>query len=140
MGSATLMPLIASLEGCAWKLGSLRQDKDRLSRALAASQEATRISGMALGWPDWRPLPMGAAGLGLVIRLAPHVMPFDLEQFLELHFSKVGAQTEAMLARYVELGESSGASVEAISALLADLRRIRESGKTSEPAGLSEVA
>jgi 2-dehydropantoate 2-reductase len=60
----------------------------------------------------------------LVLGLAPYLLPFDLETYLRYHFTKVGAQTRAAIAVYMELGAALGLP----SAHLEQLFRENETG------------
>jgi 2-dehydropantoate 2-reductase len=56
-----------------------------------------------------------------VLRLAPVLMPFDLETYLAYHFTKVGDQTRQHLQTLIEVGRARKLPVEAIVALRATL-------------------
>jgi hypothetical protein len=130
-GSATLMPAIAALEIGGWSLDGLREDRALLRLALDAGGEATSIAGVVLGWSELSAPPIGMMGLRWLLRIAPHVMPFDLETYLEAHFSKVGDQTEAMLARYISLAEEHGRPSTHILKLLTRLEEVRGESHTA---------
>jgi 2-dehydropantoate 2-reductase len=124
-GSAMLMPAIATLEIAGWRFDALRENRPLLELALGATSEATSIAGVVLGWSQLSPPPMGTGSLRWLLRIAPHVMPFDLETYLEAHFSKVGDQTEAMLARYVDLAQEHSRPCPRTGELLTCLRATR---------------
>lgn len=121
LGSAFLMPHLVALELSDWRLSELRSS-GRLAEASAASREALEIVRTEAGT---RPSPLRLAMrpwlTGALVCAAPHLAPFPLEPYLAYHFSKVGDQTRAMMARYVELGRARGLSTAALEGLLAAL-------------------
>ncbi len=52
----------------------------------------------------------------LLLPVAARLTPFDLETYLKVHFTKVGAQTRMMMRTYVDLGRSAGLPVEHLQA------------------------
>jgi 2-dehydropantoate 2-reductase len=104
-GTALLMPVIAALAAEGWSLSSLRRSA-RLPLALRAARQA----GATIGSPT--PIALRLAGrpglLGLALRLAPLLTPFDLEGYLRAHFTKVGAQTRDFLRAYRALAAGAG--------------------------------
>ena len=102
--SAVMMPIIAALERAGWSLQRLRTT-DALRLGCDAARECATVVARSEG--KRAPLYLGLVRpwlMGLVVRLAPRFIPFDLERFLEVHFTKVGAQTRLMLATYIERG------------------------------------
>ena len=75
----------------------------------AAAREATVISaaylGREAGMAAKLPQPLL---MNVITRLAPKVMPFPLEIYLQYHFSKVGVQTRMMLDHWIEEGHRRG--------------------------------
>jgi 2-dehydropantoate 2-reductase len=61
------------------------------------------------------PLPFQVAkrplAVRLLLRLAPLLMPFPLEVYLRVHFTKVGGQTRDFMRSYTELGRGAGLPV-----------------------------
>jgi 2-dehydropantoate 2-reductase len=117
--SALMLPVLAALESEGWSLRDLIRGR-RLAPAMAAAREALRVVDDVHGTNSAflrlvaRPWP-AQFGLGL----APRLVPFDFEAYLRAHFTKVGAQTRAMLAEYVRRGEAAGLPAAHIEALLA---------------------
>lgn len=115
--SAILMPHIVALEGEGWSLRALRRS-DLLCVGSRASRQALAIVAAELGArPPWyhvlvRPVPMR---IGLTV--APHAVPFDLEAYLQYHFTKVGDQTRGLVAGYVDAAERHGLPADALAAL-----------------------
>ncbi len=120
-GSALLMPLMASLELAGWSFSELKRGP-RLLRALRAAREACSAVSAELGEPPpvWLRLLFPGLARG-VITLAPHVVPLDLETYFRYHFTKVGDQTRALLAQYIELARKSGLPASGLSQLQREL-------------------
>jgi len=115
--TAMFQSLIAALETNHWQLGKL-PGSAALRQGLAAAREAeavasaeTGASTAALG-PFLRPLTWR-----LLLPLIRQLFPFDLEVYLDYHFSKVGRQTRTMLESYIELGQKHGLPTGEIAAL-----------------------
>jgi 2-dehydropantoate 2-reductase len=103
-----LMPHVAALETAGWSLQALRKSP-LLTLAARTSHEAMRIAAAYNGFPP--PTARHAVQpllTRLVLGLAPRLLPFDLEVYLRSHFTKVGAQTRAAMATYMELGAEIG--------------------------------
>jgi 2-dehydropantoate 2-reductase len=108
IGSAVLMPHVCALETAGWSLPALRKSP-LLTLAARASHEAMMIAARynSFSLPTARHVVhpwLTQVALGL----APHVLPFDLETYLRYHFTKVGEQTSAAMAVYIELGTVLG--------------------------------
>ena len=50
------------------------------------------------------------------IDIASWAVPFDLETYVRVHFTKVADQTRLMLREYIALGSQAGLPVEALRA------------------------
>jgi 2-dehydropantoate 2-reductase len=103
--AALAIPYIAALEAAGWSLRALRRDP-RLELAAAAAREARSV---VVGQQERDLLDRLALSpdvARIVLRLMPHLVPFDLERYLAKHFSKVGAQTRLMLGEWAALAES----------------------------------
>jgi 2-dehydropantoate 2-reductase len=118
--SATTVPIMAGLEIAGWRLPNFVRGP-WLGWSLAASREALAAVAAVRAWPPARisrtlhPLPVRVA-----LAMAPRLAPFDLEAYLQFHFTKVGPQTRLMLETYAAHARAVGGSSEA-------LRRLRES-------------
>lgn len=112
--SCIMMPYMAGLEVSGWKFKDF--GKKGAALASAASREARAIiqpGGSAfMAW-----LISSKFGLKFITWMAPKVMPFDIETYLEYHFTKVGDQTRAKLAHYQVLADERGKPATAIKAL-----------------------
>ena len=119
---ALLETVVAGLEVAGWSLKGFRQH-EIFEVALQAGREARDV--VAARFDTTPPLSMKLAGGSLTMRLglmlAPGVMPFDLEAYLERHFTKVSDQTREELEAFIESGRSEGLEVEALEQLRASL-------------------
>jgi len=104
---ALLNPVVAGLEVAGWSLKRFRKSPT-LEIATSAAKEAQRVAARYHGTPIPAALSLARRPeiLGTVLRLAPRVIPFDLEVYLKYHFSKVGAQTRQIVDDYIRLSES----------------------------------
>jgi 2-dehydropantoate 2-reductase len=125
MASAVLIPMIAGLELSGWSLRALRRSTElgRVGAAIAAIHAA--LGAEFGGGPGLIGLARHPALLRLVLWGAVKVPPFDLEVFFEKHFTKVGAQTEVMLADWIDRGRQAQKDITAIEELLQRLRAAR---------------
>ncbi len=116
-GSATLMPLMAALEGADWKLKGLRK-RAWAKLAADAAAEAREVTAAQLGSKP--PAMMGFLGapvIQLATVLAPGMLPFEVEIYLRYHFTKVRDQTRILLDRYIDEGIDRGVSITNLSVL-----------------------
>ncbi|RME72918.1 MAG: ketopantoate reductase, partial [Planctomycetota bacterium] len=120
-GSAILMPHIAALELAGWRFATLRRGP-LLPLARQASLEALAIAARHHGRPvPWRAHLVRPLLVRLATRLAPWFVPFDLETYLRVHFTKVGAQTRQHLETLHRHGEALGIPTPALDTLAARL-------------------
>lgn len=116
-GTATLNPLIAALQGAGWKMAKLRSSEWAKLGADAA-REARAITHEQIGAPPPMALNwLNASTVRLASWVAPRIAPLELEVYLQYHFTKVGAQTKLLLARFVEDGKLRGMSIDALETL-----------------------
>lgn len=117
--TAILMPLLAVLEAAHWSFRELRQG-ERLRQAARAGREALAVLARRLGRRPPAPLRLLEHPLVVraVLRLAPLVMPLDVQTYLRVHFTKVGDQTRDFLRTYVSLGRSQGQPIGELSQLV----------------------
>jgi ketopantoate reductase len=107
--AAAYMPLLVVLAESGWSLRELRRP-ERLRKARDAGREA--VAAMARHHGRRRPLPLH---LGLqtpvllaLVSLAPRLVPFDLESYLRVHFTKVGDQTRDFLRYFRAVARAQG--------------------------------
>lgn len=113
---------MAALERAGWRLDGVRADRALLRLATRATREALDAVSAARGRsaPWWRGLPFHVVVPALA-RLAPRTLPFDVEAYLRIHFTKVGDQTREQIARWVALAEEAGLPSGALRALAGEL-------------------
>ena len=116
-GTSTLMPTITALRGAGWKFSEMRRG-EWTSLAADACAEARAISARELdvAAPPLLALLRGPA-LSLLTRIAPALLPFDVEPYLEYHFTKVGDQGALLMNDYIARGEALSMKTEALRAL-----------------------
>lgn len=129
--SAVLTAFTAGLEAAGWRFARLLEPGP-LAHTHAAAQEAARIAAAHTGG--------GALGVRLLLRralfrllpLGARFVPFDLERYLQVHFTKVAAQTRLMLQEYVALGRERGLPVGELERLL---QALGSAGAQARPEG-----
>lgn len=117
VGSAFLMPLIASLESADWSFEKLKE-RGRLRLAVQAAREAMLIVADHFEEPPpWLRHAVSVPLLRLVMKLAPRVCPLNIEVYLKYHFLKVREQTQSLMEGYIELGHSKQRPVQSLETL-----------------------
>lgn len=107
--TALLMPAVATLETVGWSFKALRKSRERRRLLVAAAKETLAITETLTG--KKRPLPMrllSPAPLAMGLLFAPIATPFDLERYVQTHFTKVGPQTRLYLADYIRERTQNG--------------------------------
>jgi 2-dehydropantoate 2-reductase len=117
-GSAILMPLIHALERAGWAFGAFRRGPWASSGARAARQAGAIIAADLGRAPPWYFVLCDAPLLQVALPVVPWLMPFDLETYLRVHFTKVRAQTLLMLEYFVARGRALGLPHDAVALLL----------------------
>jgi 2-dehydropantoate 2-reductase len=107
-GTVVTVALVASLEAAGWRF-----DEVRPGELSAAIDEAVRVLEGHLG--ARRPLALRAVG-PLAVRLVRAgarlpLVPLDLQTYLQVHFTKVGAQTRQHLGDLLAWSEAEGVAV-----------------------------
>ncbi len=117
LGSAVLLAAIGGLETAGWSFDHLRRSPT-LGLIARSARESMVV---AASWHDQGPpvlrLLVRPVLIRAVLRIAPRVMPFDLETYLAYHFTKVGDQTRHHLETLTEVGRERDLQVQAIAAL-----------------------
>jgi Ketopantoate reductase PanE/ApbA len=117
--SSVFMVYLLALEAAGWSLRELRG-----GALLAHASEAARQT-LAVLAPSFGPAPLPMKLLlrpwllRLASRLAPRLVPFPLESYVKLHFTKVGAQTRLIVKGTIERGRAAGLPVHELEGLLA---------------------
>ena len=109
--TALLISSVAAIEAAGWKLGGFKGQWSAL--AAACAREVMKADGVGL-------LPrLMARGffLRFAFWFAAKWLPFDLEAYTKLHFTKVGEQTRVLFALWQRRGKANGVSSQAIEAL-----------------------
>lgn len=123
MGTALLMPLVAVLEIVDWSIATLRKSKEHRNLLDEAADEALAV--VEERFDTRRPLPTRILGpmtwRGLLIA-APVVPPFDLETYLQVHFTKTGEQTRMFIDGYIERRRSMEIPSPALEQLRGELK------------------
>lgn len=124
-GSAFLMPIVATLELAGWSMKEFAS-AEHASLAASAIEEALNITSALTKLP--KPAFTGLLSqwpLAIAARLAPVFMPLDIESFLRVHFTKVGAQTKLLLDTTIRDGEARALPVDSLRELVKSLERAR---------------
>lgn len=117
--TALLMSSVAALEGAGWSLRAFRGHWSSLAgRAAHELMRGERVR------PLWWVLAQGHF-VNAVFWLGTKVLPFDLEAYLEYHFTKVGEQTRAFLRQKVSDAKARGLATPAVEELLSSLTAAR---------------
>ena len=135
--SAILVPHVVALEGENWSLAALRRGT-LLPLAARASREVMRVVAAELhASPPWYATCVRGSSMRVGFTLAPHAVPFDLEQYLRYHFVKVHDQTRMMIGGYLEAAARHGLPADAIAELSARVGVTAGAGgdRTTEEAG-----
>ncbi len=116
--SAVLIAFVDALEAAGWSFERFLS-RESLARFQEAAREAVRIAAWRVGMSASAVLPLLRPALfRLLLPLASRAAPFDLETYLRVHFTKVGAQTRLMLRTYVALGTKAGLPIQTLQASL----------------------
>jgi ketopantoate reductase len=116
--AALLNAHIVALEAAGWRFDAVRRD-GWLSLAGRAGREAAAVAARAndARLPFARFL-LGSLVMRAVLRVAPWIIPLDLETYLRVHFIKVGDQTRLHTHSYIEGGRKLGLPVAALERLV----------------------
>jgi 2-dehydropantoate 2-reductase len=112
--AARTIPIIAALEATRWSLRALRSDPllAVATRAAAEADAAVAARAGAKAKPE-----ATTRRLGLVLRLLPALVPFDVEAYAHQQFSKVAGQTRLMFEEWIGLAEEQQLEAVALSQL-----------------------
>ena len=114
--SGFLAGLVSSLELADWKFSELKNSKVLLHGFKALNNEIFEV--LEQQYSCKRPLIIKLINrkwiFRLLISIAPKLVPFDLETYLKVHFSKVKDQSIFHLNNYKDAGSKGGVSVKKI--------------------------
>ncbi len=115
--TALMMPHLVALELCDWSFAAVR-GAEVLGLAAKASREACAVlaEDKQVAVPLLTKLARPAL-IGFLSRLAPVVMPLDIETYLQYHFTKVGDQTRLFIDGYLALAAAQGRDVPGLQGL-----------------------
>ncbi|MEU8895729.1 hypothetical protein AB0C65_07715 [Nocardia sp. NPDC048505] len=100
--AALTVPFMAALEIANWSFNALRADTTLASQAAFEALTAVAAERGLSAPPDPRALDRR---MRVMMRVLPMLTPFDLEEFMRVHGTKIGSQTRSMLSAWAELGE-----------------------------------
>jgi ketopantoate reductase len=118
MGSAVLMPFVAVLETLDWSFKALNKSGEARRFLDQAVEEALTL--METKFDSKRPLPfrfLGPLSWKGALIAGPMVTPFDLEEYLQRHFTKVGDQTRLFFDNYCRSCDELGLECPALAKL-----------------------
>jgi 2-dehydropantoate 2-reductase len=114
--SAVLTAFVVGLELAGWSFQRFLEPES-LERTLGVAREAVRIAARRTQQSPSAILRLLRPTLfKLLLPTASRMVPFDLETYLRVHFTKVSDQTRLMVGEYIELGNKAGLPVEALRA------------------------
>ncbi|MGW5386389.1 ketopantoate reductase family protein [Nocardia sp. NPDC003963] len=119
--AALMVPCIAALEAAGWSLPALLSD---IGPAVEAGSEASAVVAAQTGGRRIRAPKWVARSVLRLMRVLP---PFDLDRYLEAHFTKVADQTRLMLDGWIAEGEIRALPV----TRLRELRNRLSAGETA---------
>lgn len=116
--ASAMSPAMAALETAGWSLRQFR----RSSAARLAADAARQSMTIAAAYHNQR-APLAAALLPTILLragalVAPACVPFDLERYLQYHFTKVGDQTRDALQTTIRNAQQHSLPADAVQRLL----------------------
>ncbi|MBC7385615.1 MAG: hypothetical protein H7301_05545 [Cryobacterium sp.] len=111
---AFLRGLVAGLEKSEWSFSKLMNGIN-LPLVTESIREMTAIQSQALGLTDpgrkwWARAATSRSGIKNALRLARLFIPFDLEAFFRVHFTKVETQMHSGIQECISMGKAQGQS------------------------------
>jgi len=108
--SSFLASFLTALESSGWNFDKMRKNGKLLKDLKKATEEV--FSGLEVKHQLKRPLPFHMAAnpsiIRILLRLAPKVMPMDIETYFEYHFTKVKDQTKLYMSNYLQTAKEAG--------------------------------
>ena len=109
-----LRAVVAGLERSEWSFDRLLNGENihlvtgGMREMTAIGAKIQKTADPAQGW--WGKLGSTPFGVKMVLRLATKIIPFDLESFMRVHFTKVETQMQLALDEQIEFGKKNGIS------------------------------
>lgn len=123
LASSVMMPIIVGLEHEGWDIARFK-NSTTLLKSLDAAQEALNIVKAEFRIPKTLiEKVLNPKLMKFALSVAPSLTPFPLQSYLQVHFTKVRPQTDAMMQRYIMLSETHNLPASRIAALYALWRR-----------------
>jgi 2-dehydropantoate 2-reductase len=115
VGSPIMLLYMAALEASGWSFANIRAERELLTLTNEAVFQAVAVSANDYGLkvPLWARL-IRPWQVRLLSRVAKRLIPLDIEEYLQFHFTKVGDQTRQGMARWISLGDAAGLPTGAI--------------------------
>ena len=116
--TAALMTFLTALEASQWQFSALTKNAD-LQKAMIKAQRqafAAIASDTNTRKPWWHRLIMPWL-LNLLLKVAPKVVPLDLETYFQVHFTKVKDQTKLFMQTYISQASHHGQDAAELIAL-----------------------
>ncbi len=118
--SGFLSGLVCSLELANWKFSELKKSKKLLNGFFILNNEIFEI--LEKEYDSKRPIILRLINrtwiIKLLLSIAPKFIPFDLETYLKVHFSKVKDQSIFHLNNYKDAGNKNGVSVQKLEEVI----------------------
>ncbi len=112
---------IAALEACDWSFQKLYQSP-LFAEASQAMQEAVAANALKAGVKKPSTWHLRPALFKSILSAAPFIVPFNLETYLKVHFTKVGEQMHQSLRDYVEFAKAKNLPSQHLSSFSAKLQ------------------
>jgi 2-dehydropantoate 2-reductase len=119
--NAILMPFLVGLEAENWSFDKFFAGGTPGTVADAIDETCGVVALTAPGRRPFFSRLISPLSLKLILRVGQRVIPLDLETYLRVHFTKVGAQTRMFIGEYIEAAEKAGLPSSALTSLTRQL-------------------
>ncbi len=118
--SAFLGTFLTALEASDWNFNALKSNRHLLKLLQQSINEV--YLGLESKYKTERPFLTRFINtpwmVKMLLKLAPRVMPMDIESYFEYHFTKVNDQTKMFMNEYLMIAKSSGNTYKALEELI----------------------
>ena len=116
--TAALMTFLTALEASEWQFSSFKQNSPLQKEMIKAQRQAFAAIATATNTrkPFWHHLIMPGL-LNMLLKIAPKVVPLDLETYFQVHFTKVKDQTKLFMETYISTANQHGQDAAELIAL-----------------------